>query len=42
MGLDKMEWNMSWFRRKVGYDVGGEVGGIGVDEAPFANEVKGE
>ena len=42
MGLDVMEWKVSWGGREVRYDVGGGVGSIGVDEASFANEVEGE
>ena len=42
MGLDEIKWKVSWGGGEVRYDVGGEVGSIGVDEASFANEAEGE
>ena len=42
MRLDEVEGNVPWDGREVRDYVGGRVGRVGVNEAPFANEVKGE
>ena len=42
MRLDEMEGNVPWDGREMRDYVGGRVGRVGVNEAPFANEVKGE
>ena len=42
MRLDEVEGDMPWDGREVRDYVGGRVGSVGVTEATFANEMKGE
>ncbi len=42
MRLDEVEGDVPWERREGRDDVGRGVGGVGVDEVPFANEMEGD
>ena len=42
MRLDEVEGDVPWDGREVRDYIGGRVGGVGVNEVPFANEMKGE
>ena len=42
MRLDKVEGDVPWDGREVRDYVGRGVGGVGVDEVPFANEMEGD
>ena len=42
MRLDEVEGDVTWDGREVRDYIGGGVGGVGGNEVPFANEMKGE